>query len=267
MAVDVTTEEGLQHLLGISTLAGLDITSRQAADKGTSIGYIHGVSASVNEGELTQNLESSTTILAAHRCGSAVQIRFGAAQPPPYVNLYKLRMPVRAARPRPIQCRKCGRLDHVTASCILSQRCNRCGGGHPTPSCEASSPVCSNCRGPHASDNPMCPRWQEERKVAMVIASSQNPVSRRAIRSSLKAGSGGPSYAHVIYTGAPRLPVIQSSISPVPVSHGTSTAASQTTLEELKHSLATALEAISRLLSSSMQHPAQGQQAQSPHDG
>ncbi|KAH8033633.1 hypothetical protein HPB51_014914 [Rhipicephalus microplus] len=88
---------------------------------------------------------------------------------------------VRLARPRPLQCRQCGRFGHVKESCSWPGSCIRCGRTHPGESCKQTWPWCVNCGGPHSADTPECPRWQEQRKVATIMVSSPTILSRRAV--------------------------------------------------------------------------------------
>ncbi|KAH7960191.1 hypothetical protein HPB49_017614 [Dermacentor silvarum] len=82
-------------------------------------------------------------------------------------------------RPRPVQCVHCARYGHTTA-CVFPERCLRCGGQHCTTSCEQRRPRCFHCGGPHPANNPRCARWQEERKVATLVAAAPSPLLRQA---------------------------------------------------------------------------------------
>ena len=60
------------------------------------------------------------------------------------------------SRRRPIeQCQRCWGF-HTTRSCTRSQRCGRCGGTHEISECQAKVPKCSNCAGPHHSNESSC---------------------------------------------------------------------------------------------------------------
>lgn len=103
---------------------------------------------------------------------------------------------VPACRPRPVQCGRCGRLDHVTAGCKGTVRCARCGGGHNSQQCTAGVARCSNCSGRHSVTDPRCPRWQHERRVATSMAQALKPVPRAEVEASVL--SAQPSYAEMV---------------------------------------------------------------------
>ncbi|KAL3205567.1 hypothetical protein MRX96_040745 [Rhipicephalus microplus] len=46
-------------------------------------------------------------------------------------------------------------------------------------------PALSTAEGGHSADTPTCPRWQEERKVATLLATAPTPLSRRAVKNAV----------------------------------------------------------------------------------
>lgn len=96
---------------------------------------------------------------------------------------------MRPCRPRPLQCDRCGGLDHATASCNRDRRCWRCGGSHPMAMCKAAKPFCTNCGGPHTVLNRSCPRWQKERRVCAALARAQAPTSRVDAQADVRAAA------------------------------------------------------------------------------
>ncbi|KAH7961200.1 hypothetical protein HPB52_005397 [Rhipicephalus sanguineus] len=181
VAADVTTRECLEQLLALTELRGIAVKARQPADRLTSIGYLHGVDGEPDNASLLCGLQSSLPVLSATGEGSTVTLRFAGPVPPQHVKLFLVRFPVRPARPRPLQCRQCGRFGHAREACSRPDGCIRCGRAHPEgETCQR--PRCINCGGPHAADTPACPRWQQECKVATIMASSTTALSRRAVR-------------------------------------------------------------------------------------
>ncbi|KAH7987858.1 uncharacterized protein LOC119376683 [Rhipicephalus sanguineus] len=182
VAADVSSRECIEELLGVTELCGIPVSARLPADRGYSTGYLHGVEGDLTDDDLLQSIESSVPLVSAARNGNTVTLRFAGPVPPEHVSLYKLRCRVRPARPRPLQCLQCGRLGHATATCRRANCCLRCGRSHPsTESCSAR-PRCVNCGHNHPANTPTCRKWQEERKVATIMASSTVPLSRRAVR-------------------------------------------------------------------------------------
>ncbi|KAL3174895.1 hypothetical protein MRX96_010926 [Rhipicephalus microplus] len=184
VAADATTRECLEQLLTIKELKGIPVSAKEPADHKTSIGYLHGVDGEPAVDSLLPGIQSAVPVLSAAREGRTVTLRFAGPVPPEHVSLFLVRFPVRPARPRPLQCRQCGRFGHVKESCSWPGSCIRCGRTHPGESCKQTR--CVNCGGPHSADTPECPRWQEQRKIATIMASSPTILSRRTVAAAVR---------------------------------------------------------------------------------
>ncbi|KAH8033445.1 hypothetical protein HPB51_012898 [Rhipicephalus microplus] len=184
VAADATTRECLEQLLNIRELKGIPVSAKEPADHKTSIGYLHGVDGEPAVDSLLPGIQSAVPVLSAAREGRTVTLRFAGPVPPEHVSLFLVRFPVRPARPRPLQCRQCGRFGHVKESCSWPGSCIRCGRTHPGESCKQTR--CVNCGGPHSADTPECPRWQEQRKIATIMASSPTILSRRTVAAAVR---------------------------------------------------------------------------------
>ncbi|KAH7985168.1 hypothetical protein HPB51_026858 [Rhipicephalus microplus] len=77
------------------------------------MGFIHGVDGDAADENLLSGLQSAVQVLSASKEGRTVTLRFEGPVPPDHVTLFRIRFPVRPARPRPLQCRQCGRYGHV----------------------------------------------------------------------------------------------------------------------------------------------------------
>lgn len=197
VAVDAETDECLAALLATQSVAGIAVRAGRPASRGTSRGLVFGVDRQLTVEEIQANIDCEVAVRGvARKADGAVLITFAAPCPPPFVAVYKLLLPVRGCRPRPTQCARCGRLDHVTACCMDKQRCARCGGGHAAQQCPASTPRCTNCSGPHPVTDPRCPRWQHERKVVTAMARAPQPVPRAEAAASVRTEQP-PSYAEM----------------------------------------------------------------------
>ncbi|KAH7936349.1 hypothetical protein HPB52_021555 [Rhipicephalus sanguineus] len=186
VAANVSSRECIDEILGGTELCGIPLSARLPADRGYSTGYLHGMEGDLTDDELLQSIESSVPLVSAARNGNTVTLRFADPVPPEHVSLYKLRCRVRAARTRPLQCMQCGRLGHAAATCRRANCCPRCGRSHPsTESCSAR-PRCVNCGHNHPANTRTCRKWQEERNVATIMASSAVPLSRRAVRAMIQ---------------------------------------------------------------------------------
>lgn len=187
VAADAATQECLEQLLTIKELHGIPVSARKPADRHTSTGFLHGVDGEPTDESLLPGLKSSVPILAATREGRTITVRFASPVPPEHVTLFLVRFPVRPARPRPTQCLQCGRFGHVKESCSWPGACIRCGRAHPElQDCPQARPRCVNCGGPHPANTPDCPRWQEQRRVATIMASSTTLLSRRAVAAAVR---------------------------------------------------------------------------------
>ncbi|XP_070381709.1 uncharacterized protein [Dermacentor albipictus] len=252
VAADTTTRECQEELLAITELRGISVTARLPAVRGQSTGYLHGVDGLPEDADLLGAIVSSVPVLSATRDGSTVTIRFAGPVPPERLSLYKLGFRVRPARPRPVQCRQCGRFGHVLESCSWPSDCISCGGSHEKgASCQTVR--CRNCGGPHRADTPACPKWQQERQVATIMASSTAALSRRAVRAAVReeqqpstsarsyaSALKGPSPAPKRPVPAPRAPRRQETQNPAPPG--------QTTVDQLVANLLLTMQAVSTML-------------------
>ncbi|KAH7947942.1 proteoglycan 4 [Rhipicephalus sanguineus] len=187
VAADASTPSCLSELLAIRELGGVPVTAREPADRRSSTGFVYGVDGDLTNAELLAGITSAVPVLSATREGASVKLRFAEPLPPERVVLFGLRLRVRHARPRPRQCQQCGRFGHVAEACQRKGACIRCGRQHlETESCK---PRCVNCGGAHTADTPTCPRWQEERRVATLIAATPTPLSRRAVKAAVREES------------------------------------------------------------------------------
>lgn len=197
VAADAETAECLSSLLATEEICGIPVRAYRPVERGTSRGLIFGVDPQLTSDEIMANVKSDVPISETSRQrNGAVVMHFAGPVPPAFVAVYKLLLPVRACRPRPVQCGRCGRLDHVTAGCKGTVRCARCGGGHNSQQCTAGVARCSNCSGRHSVTDPRCPRWQHERRVATSMAQALKPVPRAEVEASVL--SAQPSYAEMV---------------------------------------------------------------------
>ncbi|KAH7975406.1 hypothetical protein HPB52_001397 [Rhipicephalus sanguineus] len=132
-----------------------------------------------------RGIPSAVPVLSATREGRTVTLRFGGPVPPEGVALFRVCFPVRPARPLPLQCKQCGRYGHAREACRWPDSCIRCGRSH-TADAGCQRPRCIKCGGPYSADTPHCPRWQEQRQVATIMASSTTALSRRVVAAAVR---------------------------------------------------------------------------------
>ncbi|KAL3179603.1 hypothetical protein MRX96_037983 [Rhipicephalus microplus] len=184
VAADATTRECLEQLLNIRELKGIPVSAKEPADHKTSTGYLHGVDGKPAVDSLLPGIQSAVPVLSAAREGRNVTLRFAGPVPPEHVSLFLVRFPVRPARPRPLQCRQCRRFGHVKESCSWPGSCIRCGRTHPGESCKQTR--CVKCGGPSLCRHSRVPRWQEQRKIVTIMASSPTILSRRTVAAAVR---------------------------------------------------------------------------------
>ena len=96
---------------------------------------------------------------------------------PPHVTLQNCRYTTRLHTSLPLRCKRCLRYGHGERACTSrTERCARCGEGHPSAGC--SRPFrCAACDGSHPVTDPECPKWLFEREVTRYAANLHLPTA------------------------------------------------------------------------------------------
>lgn len=102
------------------------------------------------------------TRIGSSRC---VKIAFRGKHLPSHVKVGHFRHAVRPFIPKPLQCRKCMKLGHVSSVCENQAACPRCAEPHAADECSATVMKCSNCRGSHEASSKNCPRIKKEMAI------------------------------------------------------------------------------------------------------
>lgn len=167
LSVDVSSRATLDKLKTVSVLGNIRVRSFFAHGLNTTAGVISDVDIQIKDMDLVQLLSSSVRITDIHRFGKSrcVKLVFEGTTLPSHVKVGFVRHPVRPYVPRPVQCRKCQKIGHVSAACTSTKTCPRCGGVHDGPTCTIESPVCANCKGPHEATSRECPKVKTEMKI------------------------------------------------------------------------------------------------------
>ncbi|XP_072144358.1 uncharacterized protein [Dermacentor andersoni] len=178
VAADVTRGADLAPLLEVCDIGDVAVRPK-ALHSNSCVGVIHGVNTSFDARTVRENLEAPVAVLSCSRSGASVTVTFVGSVVPTNVRLFKQLRAVRARLPRPLQCDRCGVFGHAGATCFRDVRCLRCGESHATGDCPAEKPRCINCGGRHPSTEQSCPERQRQRKAAVLLSSSQRPLSRK----------------------------------------------------------------------------------------
>lgn len=103
-----------------------------------------------------------------------------------------------------IQCLNCARFGHVKAQCRFESCCVRCGGkGHIKDSCSASSAICLWCSGNHLATDKVCPEFQRQKAIKLVM--SQECVSFVEAAGRFPSSRANKSFASVVARSSPPL--------------------------------------------------------------
>ncbi|XP_070387400.1 uncharacterized protein [Dermacentor albipictus] len=154
--------------------------------KRTSAGVITDVDPEITDSDLRTLIKSTAKIVDIHRFGRSqcVKVVFEADSIPSHVKVGYVRHPVRLYVPKPVQCRKCNRIGHVSAVCRNDISCRRCGGSHQHDTCKTETVKCTNCFGAHEATAKDCPRMKNERLILkkMVKEHSSHQEAAASIR-------------------------------------------------------------------------------------
>nr|XP_037288863.1 uncharacterized protein LOC119181723 [Rhipicephalus microplus] len=187
VAADASTPEWMNRLLATSELAGIPVTARLPADRSQSSGVVQGVDGDYTDEALLAAVSSDVPVIAARRQGTSLVLRFASPVPPTRVRLFRMVFEVRPSRPRPLQCRRCGRYGHIAVTCRGPERCLRCGGHHGKDANCTNKLRCLHCGRPHSADSADCQLWQRERRLATIKASAPTYLPHREAQAVLRA--------------------------------------------------------------------------------
>ncbi|XP_072142713.1 uncharacterized protein [Dermacentor andersoni] len=167
LTVDVTTRTILDTLKGVTELGNILVRSFIVHGGSTTAGVIYDVDTDIDNGDLPTLISSTVHITDIHRLGRSrcTKLMFEGETLPTHVKVGYVRHPVRPYIPRPLQCRKCQKIGHVSAVCVNKMTCPRCGGDHDELMCAGSDLKCPNCNGLHEATSRDCPKLKTEMSV------------------------------------------------------------------------------------------------------
>lgn len=89
------------------------------------------------------------------------RVTFSGSALPHYIELGKLRLPVRLFVPRVMNCQNCKQLGHTASHCGSKARCSKCGDKHEDGTCADTEPKCVFCKGTPPHDLSSCPVYKQ----------------------------------------------------------------------------------------------------------
>lgn len=175
LAIDVTQRTALDVLTKVNVLGNINVRSFIPDGKDSRAGVIYDVDTSISDIDfptLIKPVTEATIILQARRLGNSrcVKLVFKGDSLPTQVRVGHFRHTVRPFVPKPLQCRKCCKIGHVSAVCTSSAVCSRCSESHNTEACQAEHRKCGNCQGPHEASSKQCPNVKKEMQVLRQMA-------------------------------------------------------------------------------------------------
>ncbi|KAH7947237.1 hypothetical protein HPB52_008557 [Rhipicephalus sanguineus] len=126
VAVDTHQASDPTSLLQVAVICDVKVRSKILTTN-TCVGLVFGVDSRFDAESISANISSSVPVTSCVRRGKCLTITFEGTTVPKEIFLYKQRRLVRPRLPRPLQCTRCGRYGHATATCSLDERCLRCG--------------------------------------------------------------------------------------------------------------------------------------------
>lgn len=179
VAIDTTSAASCTALLRLRSLGGVPVVSCLATEEGRTRAVLRNIDTTGEASDLIARIATTVPITGGIRKGKFLFLTFMGRQPPKYVTLSHIRVPVEVLTSRNLQCGNCCRYGHVRAVCGGDTRCARCAGGHAARDCTASGLKCCNCGEAHWATAPSCPARSATAEPAPVKALAQPSPPRR----------------------------------------------------------------------------------------
>ncbi|KAH9363651.1 hypothetical protein HPB48_013665 [Haemaphysalis longicornis] len=223
VAIDTTSDKSKTALLQMNSLCGITVAPQLASKEPIKVtGVVRGIDIPGTAAELVPHIRSPKEIVEANRSGNSLFLTFVGGTLPEHIYLANVRSPVHPTTPRPLQCYKCGRFNHIRVTCRHATRCERCAGDHDQADCNETQLKCANCQQDHKFSSPYCPRWQEEKKVLMEAAAKKIPKKQARFELSAtkednrRTANNGCTYAQALdKTPNPAQPALIQQASPI----------------------------------------------------
>ncbi|XP_049276264.1 uncharacterized protein LOC119374771 [Rhipicephalus sanguineus] len=170
LAIDVIHQASLLALTRVTDFDGIKVRAHLPLNKDMVVGVIYDVDISIPCGDLAmliKEVSDHSNIVQVSRLGNSrcVKIVFKGDILPSHVKVGHFRHVVRPFTPRPLQCRKCQKMGHVSGVCRNVAICPRCAEPHNAESCRATALKCTNCHGSHEASSRDCPLVKKEWSV------------------------------------------------------------------------------------------------------
>lgn len=108
------------------------------------------------------------------------------------------------------QCRRCQRLNHVSANCSMPYRCVKCGSNHEPGTCEIpansdrSKLFCILCgKNGHPASYSKCPKIAEQLRIAKEQKQAAEHAKKARLNKSYRMVSGDTNFANIVQGNIP----------------------------------------------------------------
>lgn len=175
--VECSKKAHADNLLRANTLAGVPIKATFHPYLNSSRGIIRtrelqDMDESEITTELTQEGVTSVKRISIRKGDQIIKtgtyiLTFNKSQPPEWIRLGYLRVPVDIFIPNPLRCFNCQRFGHSSAGCNNKSICHNCGEERHEGNCSKLS-KCRNCTGDHPSSSKICSSWIKEKEIQKV---------------------------------------------------------------------------------------------------
>lgn len=175
LAVDVQHAGALSALRKVTDLDGMQVRSHIPLGSDVITGVIYDVDLAILNNDLPILVKAASdrdVIVDVYRLGNSrcVKIVFKGNGLPSHVKVGHFRHPVRPFIPKPLQCRKCMKIGHVSSVCENETVCPRCAEPHAADKCAATVMKCPNCHGSHEATSKDCPKIKTEMAILKEMA-------------------------------------------------------------------------------------------------
>ncbi|XP_070395813.1 uncharacterized protein [Dermacentor albipictus] len=174
LAVDVQHAAALNTLRSVTDIDGIQVRSYIPLGSDVVSGVIYDVDVAILNNDLPILIKPANdeVIVDIKRLGSSrcVKIAFKGKYIPSHVKVGHFRHAVRPFIQKPLQCRKCMRLGHVSSVCENQAACPRCAEPHAADKCGATVMKCSNCGRSHEASSRKCPLIRKEMAILKEMA-------------------------------------------------------------------------------------------------